>query len=91
MPTIQGLVDYAGKKIRQQGAFMVVNKSPTNLIVRVPGQVLTRAFVLATPWRDDGDIGVANTGIAASPNPAAPDQMIFAVDQYYGVSFRIQT
>lgn len=91
MPTIQGLVDPAGAKVRQQGVFAVVSKSPTRLVVRVPGQVLTKAFVLATPWRHDGDIGPANTGIAASPNPAAPDQMIFAVDQYYGVSFRIQT
>ena len=89
MPTIQGIVDPAGTKVRQQGAFAVVSKSATHLVVRVPGQNLMRAFVLATPWRNDGDIGP--TGISASPNPQATDQMIFAIDDYYGVSFRIQT
>lgn len=91
MPTIQGLVDPAGTKVRQQGAFTVVSKTASHLTVRVQGQNLMRAFVLATPWRNDGDIGLANAGIAASPNPQAVDQMIFAVDNYYGVSFRIQT
>ena len=89
MPTVQGLVNPAGTIVRRQGQFTVVSKSATTLIVRMPGQVLTRAFVLATPWRNDGDIGPS--GISASPNPKATDQMIFAVDQYYGVSFRIQT
>lgn len=89
MSTIQGIVDPAGVKIRQQGAFTVVSKSATQLIVRVQGQNLMRAFVLAIPWRNDADIGL--TGISASPNPNATDQMIFAVDDYYGVSFRIQT
>ena len=55
----------------------------------MPNQTLSRAFVLGTPWRADGDIG--QTGISASPNPRATDQMIFAVDGYHGVSFRIQT
>ena len=89
MPTIQGIVNPAGTKIRQQGAFNVVSKSATRLVVQVPGQNLMRAFVLGTPWRNDGDIGPV--GISASPNPQATDQMIFAVDGYYGVSFRIQT
>ena len=89
MPTVQGLVDPAGTIVRRQGAFAVVSKSATQLVVRMPNQNLGRAFVLATPWRADGDIG--QTGISASPNPPATDQMIFAVDGYYGVSFRIQT
>jgi hypothetical protein len=67
MPTIQGIVNPAGTKIRQQGAFTVVSKSATRLIIRVQGQNLMRAFVLATPWRNDGDIGP--TGISASPDP----------------------
>lgn len=89
MPTVQGLVSPTGIIVRRQGQFTVVSKSATTLVVRMAGQVLTRAFVLATPWRNDGDVGPK--GIAASPNPAAADQMIFAIDQYYGVSFRIQT
>ena len=89
MPTVQGLVDPKGNIVRRQGQFAVVSKSATQLIVRMPNQNLNRAFVLGTPWRNDGDIG--QTGIAASPNPRAADQMIFAVDEYYGVSFRIQT
>lgn len=89
MPTIQGIVNPAGTKIRQQGAFTVVSKSATRLIIRVQGQNLMRAFVLATPWRNDGDIGP--TGISASPDPQNTEYMIFAVDDYYGVSFRIQT
>lgn len=89
MPTIQGIVDPAGTKVRQQGTFTVISKSAAQLIVRVQGQNLMRAFVLATPWRNDGDIGP--TGISASPNPQNTEQMIFAVDGYYGVSFRIQT
>lgn len=89
MPTIQGIVDQAGVKVRQQGAFTVISKTATHLTIRVQGQNLMRAFVLATPWRNDGDIGP--TGISASPNPTNTDQMIFAVDDYYGISFRIQT
>jgi hypothetical protein len=89
MATIQGIVDINGTIIRRQGLFSVVSKSSTTLVVRVPNRNLMNAFVLATPWRNDTDIGAA--GVAASPNPHAPDQMIFAVDGIYGVSFRILT
>lgn len=33
MPTIQGIVNPAGAKVRQQGAFNVVSKSATHLVV----------------------------------------------------------
>lgn len=89
MATVQGVVSPAGVIVRRQGQFTVVSRSTTTLVIKMPGQNLRKAFVLATPWRDDGDIGP--TEISASPNPLNNDQMIFAVDGYYGVSFRIQT
>lgn len=89
MPTIQGLVDPDGAILRMEGTFSVVSKSPTQLVIRIPGEDLGKAFVLSTPWREGWDI--AAVGIAASPGRHDPELMLFAVDGYYGVSFLIQT
>ncbi|HKV09314.1 MAG TPA: hypothetical protein VJ725_14315 [Thermoanaerobaculia bacterium] len=89
MPVIQGLVSPTGTVIRRRGQFQVIAKSATILEVEITGQNVTRAFVLATPWRNDGDIGPAP--VSASPKPGANDRMLFALDGYYGLSFRIET
>jgi hypothetical protein len=87
MPVVSGLVAPNGTIVRRRGNLVVVSKSATVLDVQVPGANIARAFVLATPWRNDGDIGPA--GVSASPKPGQPSRMLFAVDAYYGLSFRI--
>ncbi len=91
MPVIEGLVDSAGNVVRARGSFRVVRKTPTKLEIEFPAQDMARAFVLATTWRDDGDIGTYKASISVSPSLELPTHMIFAVDQYYGVSFRVDT
>ena len=89
MPVIQGIVNPTGAVVRKKGQFQVISKSATILEIEITGQNVTRAFVLATPWRNDGDIGPA--GVTASPKPGTTDRMLFAVDGYYGLSFRVET
>lgn len=89
MAVYQGIVAPNGTVVRRQGQFTVVSKTGDRLVVRFPGDNVTKAFVLATPWRNDGDIG--RPGIAASPDPQNREYMIFAVEDYYGVSFRVQS
>lgn len=89
MPVIQGLVSPTGTVVRKKGQFQVISKSATILEVEITGQNVTKAFVLATPWRNDGDIGPA--GVTASPKLGMTDRMLFAVDGYYGLSFRVET
>lgn len=91
MPVIEGLIDSAGNVIRGRGDFRVVRKTPTLLEIEFPGEDTSSAFVLATTWRDDGDIGTYKAAISASPSPEAASNLLFAVDQYYGVSFRVDT
>ncbi len=88
MAIVQGIVDAGGAVVRARGVFTVVSKIGGLLRIKVAGQNTARAFVLATPWRSDGDIGPE--GVTASPDPKAPDVMIFAVRQGYGLSFRIE-
>jgi hypothetical protein len=90
MAIVQGLVDYAGNVIRAKGSFTVVSKTGDVLRIEVTGQDVSKAFVLATPWRQDGDIGLGNAQVSASPDPRKPKVMIFAVHKYYGLSFRIE-
>ncbi|MBL8293677.1 MAG: hypothetical protein JNN08_17660 [Bryobacterales bacterium] len=90
MPVVQGIVAPNGVVVRADGDFEVLSKGTSKLRIQVTGQQATTAFVLATAWRDDGDIGSSNAAISASPDPKSPDVMIFAVDEYYGVSFRIE-
>lgn len=88
MAIVQGIVDPKGVVVRARGTFTVLSKTSNVLRIRVVGQKTARAFVLATPWRADGDIGP--DCVSASPDPAAADVMIFAIKDYYGLSFRIE-
>ena len=91
MPVIEGLVDNQGNVVRMRGVFQVVSKGGGILEVEYPGQDVSTAFVLATAWRNDGDIGTANAAIAVSPRPGVPENIVFAVDDYYGLTFRVDS
>jgi hypothetical protein len=88
MAIVQGIVDPKGNVVRAQGNFKVLSKSHDVLRIEVSKQKTAKAFVLATPWRGDADIGPE--GVSASPDPAVPNVMVFAVRDYYGLSFRIE-
>ncbi len=88
MAIVKGIVDPAGNVVRSSGSFKVLSKANDTLRIQVVGQQTAKAFVLATPWRKDGDIGPAS--VSASPDPQKSDVMIFAVRNYYGLSFRIE-
>lgn len=88
MAIVQGIVDPGGAVIRAKGKFKVLSKANNQLRIEVTGQRTAKAIVLATPWRNDGDIGAA--AVSASPDPNAGDVMIFALEDYYGLSFRIE-
>lgn len=87
MAIVQGIVDSTGKVIRAKGKFKVLSKAKGLLRVEVTGQRTAKAFVLATPWRNDGDM--APEGVSASPDPKDADVMLFAIKDSYGLSFRI--
>ncbi|MFO1495112.1 MAG: hypothetical protein U1F26_10690 [Lysobacterales bacterium] len=89
MAVYQGIVDPAGRIVRNKGTFKVLSKTAQTLRIEFTGQKVAKAYVLATPWRADGDIGP--DGVSASPDPLAPAVMIFAVRDYYGLSFRLET
>lgn len=88
MAIVQGIVDPGGAVIRAKGKFKVLSKANNLLRIEVMGQRTAKAIVLAAPWRNDGDIGAA--AVSASPDPNAGDVMIFALEDYYGLSFRIE-
>lgn len=89
MAIVQGIVGPGGNVVRAKGAFRVLSKTNGVLRIEITGQNTARAFVQATPWRNDTDIGQA-ASVTASPDPRASREMIFAVDDYYGLSFRIE-
>ena len=89
MPVIEGLVDNQGNVVRSRGNFQVVSKANGILEVEYPGEDVSQAFVLATAWRNDGDIGTANAAISVSPKPGVAENIAFAVDDYYGLTFRV--
>jgi hypothetical protein len=57
--------------------------------VEVTGQDVSRAFVLATAWRPDGDVAPTDAAISVSPRHGVPDQLVVAVAGYYGLTLRI--
>ena len=89
MAVVQGIVDYQGNVVRAQGNFKVRLRSGDVLRIEVTGQKTATAFVLATPWRTNTDMGAV--GVTAAPaGEDEPDVMVFALPQYYGLSFRIE-
>lgn len=88
MAIVKGIVDPAGNVVRFSGSFKVLSKNNNTLRIQILGQQTATAFVLAIPWRKDGDIGPE--GVSASPDPQKSDVMIFAIRNYYGLSFRIE-
>ncbi len=88
MSIVQGLVDPVGNIVRSRGRFKVVSKTGGILRIQVTGQRTAKAIVQATPWRADADIGP--TGVTASPDPLITTMMVFAIDDRYGLSFRIE-
>jgi hypothetical protein len=88
MPIIEALIDPHGRLLRQRGNLRVLRKLPDRMDVECPGQDVSRALVLATAWRPDGDIG-NSAAISVSPRPGVPDQLVFAVAGYYGLTVRI--
>lgn len=89
MAVYQGIVDPSGRIVRNKGNFKVLAKAGNSVRIEFIGQKVAKAFVLATPWRADGDIGPE--GVSASPDPLTPSVMIFALRDYYGLSFRVET
>lgn len=91
MPVLEALIDPQGRVLRSRGNLKVLRKLPDRMDVECPGQDVSRAFVLATAWRPDGDIGIADAAIAVSTRPGVPDQLVVAVAGYYGLTLRIDT
>jgi len=89
MAVISGIVDPDGVIVRKKGDFKVASKTTTLLEVDFKGLNVSKAFLTATPWRGDSDIGPA--ALATSPRPGKVTRLLFAIDAYYGVSFRVET
>ena len=93
MAVIQGIVDQNGKTVRAGGAFKVVSKSDTSLYIEVTGLDVSKAFVSATLWANNGDF--PSGSISAGPHPTKKTQMIFRIANpvgfNFGVCFRIET
>lgn len=88
MAIVKGIVGPNGNIVRSSGRFRVLSTSKDTPRIQVIDQRTAKAFVLATLWRNDGDIG--SSGVSASPDPQNADVMIFAVPYYHGLSFRIE-
>ncbi|HUP25803.1 MAG TPA: hypothetical protein VNB06_23040 [Thermoanaerobaculia bacterium] len=89
MPILEALVDPVGRILRSRGNLRVLRKMPDRMDVVCPGQDVSRAFVLATAWRPDGGIGLADAMVAVSPVPGVPEQLVIAVSAHYGLTLRI--
>lgn len=88
MSIVQGIIDPAGNIVRNKGKFKVLSKSGGLARIQITGQKTTRAFVQAIAWRGDGDIG--GSAVTAAPDPKIATVIAFAIDDRYGLSFRIE-
>ena len=91
MPIIEALIDPYGRVVRHRGNVRILRKLQDRMEVECPGQDVSRAFVLATPWRPDGDHVAADAAIAVTPRPGVPDQLVISVGGQFGLTLRIDT
>lgn len=88
MPIVQGIIDPAGNIVRHKGKFKVLSKSGGLARIQITGQKTAKAFVQAIAWLGHGDIG--SSAVTAAPDPKIATVIVFAVDDRYGLTFRIE-